>query len=55
MMDNMEFHSHEFTELRLHQESEIVGFFVFSHIRIMGYFRLGYVRVYECPDGLEPL
>ena len=25
------------------EESEVVGFFVFSHIRMMGYFRLGYV------------
>ena len=26
---------------------EVAGFFVFSHIRMRGYFRLGYVRVNE--------
>ncbi len=26
---------------------------VFSHIWMMGYFRLGYVRVNECPAGLK--
>ena len=29
------------------------GFLRISHIRIMGYFRLGYVRVSECPAGLK--
>ena len=33
------------------EESEVEGFFVFSHIWIMGYFRLGLVRVNECPVG----
>ncbi len=27
--------------------------FVFSHIRMMGYFRLSWVRVNQCPAGLE--
>ena len=31
--------------------SKIVGFFVFSHIRMMGYNRLGKSRVKECPAG----
>ena len=35
------------------EESEVAGFFVFSHKRMMGYFRLGYVRVKECPEVLE--
>ncbi len=35
-------------------ESKVFGFFVFSHIRMMGYFRLGLVRVNEYPTGLEP-
>ena len=30
-----------------------MGFFVFSHIRMMGYVRLGKVRVNECPERLE--
>ncbi len=34
------------------EESEIAAFFVFSNIRIKGYFRLG--KVYECPAWLEP-
>ncbi len=29
------------------------GFRSFSHIRMMGYSRLGQVRVNECPSGLE--
>ena len=33
------------------EESEVAGFFAFSHIRIMGYFRLDYVRVNVCPEG----
>ena len=37
------------------QEFEVVGFFVFSHIRMMGYFRLGYLRFNDCPAGLEHL
>ncbi len=36
------------------EESEVAGFFVFSLVLIMGYLRLGYVRVNECPAGLEP-
>ncbi len=36
------------------EESEVAVFFVFSHIRMMGYFRLGNVRGNECPAGLEP-
>ncbi len=31
------------------EDSEISRFFVFLHIRMMGYFRLGYVRVDKCP------
>ena len=31
--------------------SEVAGFFVFSHIWIIRYFGLGYVRVKECPEG----
>ena len=31
----------------------IAGFFVFSHIRMMGYFRLDLLRVNKCPAGLE--
>ncbi len=34
-------------------ESEVAGFVVFSHIRMMGYFRLGYSRVEVCPTGLD--
>ncbi len=33
--------------------TEVAGFFIFSHIRIIGYFRLGKERVNECPAGLE--
>ncbi len=33
------------------EESEVVGFFVFSYIQIMGYFMLGYVRVNEYSTG----
>ncbi len=29
-------------------------FLAFSHIRMKVYFRLGKVRVNECPAGLEP-
>ena len=29
------------TESGPREESEVAGFFVFSHLRIMGYFRLG--------------
>ena len=36
------------------EESKVSGFFVFSHIRMMGYVRLVYIRVNECPAGLEP-
>ena len=32
-------------------ESEVAGFFVFAQIWIKGYFRLGWVRVKECPAG----
>ncbi len=32
---------------------EVTGFFIFSHVRMMGYFRLCYVRINECPAGLE--
>ncbi len=35
------------------EESEVAGFFVFSHIQMMGYFRVGEIRVNECPTGLE--
>ena len=35
-------------------ESEVVSFFLFSHIRIMGYLRLGYERVKECSTELDP-
>ena len=35
------------------EESEVAGFLVFSHIRMMVYFRLGYIRVNECQTGLE--
>ena len=35
------------------EESEVVGFVVFSHIQMMGYFRLGQVRVNEFPAVLE--
>ncbi len=38
----------------LSEKSEVVGFFVFSHIQMMGYFRLGKVRVDECSAGLSP-
>ncbi len=31
--------------------SQVSGFFVFSHSRMMGYFRLGQVRVNECPPA----
>ena len=34
------------------EESEVAGFLVFSHIRMIGYFRLGKARVNECPAGL---
>ncbi len=34
-------------------ESEVAFLFQFSHIRMMGYFRLGYSRVNECPAGIE--
>ena len=34
-------------------ESEVAGFFVFSLIRMMGYIRLGEVRVKECPAGIR--
>ena len=34
------------------EESEDAGFFVFSDIGMMGYFRWGYVMVDECPAGL---
>ncbi len=34
-------------------ESEVAGFFEFSHIWMMGYFRLDYSRMKECPSGLE--
>ncbi len=37
------------------EESKVADFFVFSHIRMMGYFRLGYVRVNECPVGRKPI
>ncbi len=37
----------------LREEDEVADFFVFSHIRMRDYFRLGYVRVNECPVGLE--
>ena len=30
-------------------ESEVAGFFVFSHIRM-----IGYLRDNDCPTGLEP-
>ena len=33
------------------EDSKVDGFFVFSHIRIMGYYMLGYVRVNECLAG----
>ncbi len=29
------------SNFKLRVESEVAGFFVFSHIRILGYFRLG--------------
>ena len=35
-------------------ESEVAGFFVFSHIWMMGYFRLGWLGLNDCPAGLEP-
>ena len=35
------------------EESEIVGFFVFSHIRMVSYYRLGLLRVNDCPAWLE--
>ncbi len=34
-------------------ESEVADFFVFSHIMIMGYFKLGYSKIKECPEWLE--
>ena len=34
------------------EEYEVAGFFVFSHIRMMSYFRLCKVKVNECPAGL---
>ena len=34
-------------------ESKVADFFVFSHIRILGYFRLGYSRAEECSAGLK--
>ncbi len=33
------------------EASEVASFFVFSHIRRMGYFRLGWVKVNEGPAG----
>ena len=33
------------------EESDVSGFFVFSHIWMMGYSRLGSVRVNEYPQG----
>ena len=36
------------------EESEVAGLFVFLHIRMMGYFRLVYLRENDCrPAGLE--
>ena len=35
------------------EQSEVAGLFVFSNIRIMGYFRLGSSRVKECPAVKE--
>ncbi len=37
------------------EEFEVAGFFVFSHIRMVSYFkvRLGYLRLNDCPAGLE--
>ncbi len=32
---------------RSREESEVWGFFVFLHIRMMGYFRSGYLRVID--------
>ncbi len=34
-------------------ECEVAGLFVFSHIGMMGNFRLGLVRVKKCPTGSE--
>ncbi len=35
------------------EDFEVAGFFVFSPIRMMGYFRLGNLRVKECLAGSE--
>ncbi len=35
------------------KESEVAGFFTFSHIRMMGYFRLGSLRANDCHAGLN--
>ena len=34
-------------------KSEVASYFIFLHIRIIGYFRLVYVKVKECPSGFE--
>ncbi len=36
------------------EEDKVAGFFVFSYIRMRGYFRLDKVKVNECHVGLEP-
>ncbi len=33
------------------EENEVAGFFVFSHIRMRGYIRLGLVMLNESPAG----
>ena len=39
-----------FKNMGSREESEIAGFFLFSHIiRMMGYFRISYARVNDCP------
>ncbi len=38
-------------KIRSREESEVAGFFVFSYIRMIGYFRSGSVRVNECSAG----
>ncbi len=35
------------------EESDVAGLFIIPHIWMMGYFRLGQVRVNGCPAGLE--
>ena len=37
-----EIYDFKYKKIGLREESEVVGYFVFSHIRMMGYFRLGF-------------